>query len=219
LADQVKASTLLSRFPVTTIPNGLNPAIFAPRDKTVARNTLEIPPSARVILFGAATLQSRRKGFKLLVEALQTMIDVEDLWLLSFGGLGAPMESRIPHVHMGSIENERLLALIYSAADLFVIPSLEDNLPNTIMESMACGTPVIGFEAGGIPEMVRPGDTGLLAPVGNVSALRDAIAKLLGDRDTRHKLSRNCRRIVEQEYSSARQAERYTSLYREILAV
>lgn len=218
LAEQAQKSTLLSEFPITVIPYGLDTTVFTPRDRRLSRQALEIPLSAKVVLFGAATLQNQRKGFRLLTEALASMTDRRELWLLSFGGRGAPIDGDITHVDIGSVENDRFLALIYSAADLFVIPSLEDNLPNTVLEAMACGTPVVGFDAGGIPEMVRPGISGALVPGGDVSALRQAIEEMLDDDGTRQRMSENCRRIVEQEYPLALQAERYTALYKEILA-
>jgi glycosyltransferase involved in cell wall biosynthesis len=113
--------------------------------------------------------------------------------------------------------DDHLLSLIYSAADLFVTPSLEDNLPNVVMESIACGTPVVAFAAGGIPEMVRAGQTGEVAPLGDVRAMRTAVEYLLNEDGVRRGLSRTCREVAVSEYGLALQAERYVKLYREML--
>lgn len=217
LAGKAQHSALLSNYPITVIPNGVDTTVFSPRDRALARAALEIPSSAHVILFGAASMQNRRKGFRLLNTALNHLGDCSDLWLLSFGGHQEPLEGSMPHIHVGHVENERWLALIYSAADLFVIPSLEDNLPNTVLESMACGTPVIGFDVGGIPEMVRPELSGDLVPAGDVAALGRALSRLLRDSERRQRLSEGSRRLVEQEYSLMVLAERYTRHYQDVL--
>jgi len=133
--------------------------------------------------------------------------------LVSIGQGRPELDIEIPNRHMGVINDDALLSCVYSAADVFVCPSLQDNLPNTVMEAMACGTPVVAFDAGGIPDMVRSEVTGLLVPTGNPGALHDALASLLEDRARRDKMADSCRRIALQEYSSEVQARRYAELY------
>jgi glycosyltransferase involved in cell wall biosynthesis len=140
-----------------------------------------------------------------------------NLLLVSVGAkselkLGIP----IPHRNLGSINDDRLLALTYNAADLFVVPSLQDNSPNTVLESMACGIPVVGFETGGVPDMVRHGVTGLLAPCNDVAALRAAIEDLIRKPSKREEMRVNSRRVALQEYSLAVQARRYIELYQSL---
>jgi glycosyltransferase involved in cell wall biosynthesis len=118
---------------------------------------------------------------------------------------------------LGHIDNDRLLSMVYSAADLYVIPSLQDNQPNTVLEAMACGTPVVGFGVGGISEMVKPQITGLLAAAGDVAALRSAILELLRSSDKRSAMSAACRRVVMEEYTRELQVRRYADLYRAAL--
>jgi glycosyltransferase involved in cell wall biosynthesis len=108
--------------------------------------------------------------------------------------------------------------MVYSAADLFITPSLQDNFPNVALESISCGTPVVGFEVGGIPEIVRNNQTGAVVPVGDVAALGQAVERLLGDDAARQELSRRCREVALREFSHLLQAERYLKLYREMLA-
>jgi glycosyltransferase involved in cell wall biosynthesis len=102
---------------------------------------------------------------------------------------------------------------IYSAADLYVIPSLHDNQPNTVLESMACGTPVAGFDVGGVREMVRPGVCGVLAGVGDISGLRAAIVDILQCSEKRAAMGVACRRTILEEYRLETQCRRYIELY------
>jgi glycosyltransferase involved in cell wall biosynthesis len=216
LGEQVKRSSLLSRFPLSVIPYALDLEIFCPRDRLTARGLLQIPQDAKVLLFVSQEIFSARKGFHLLVKALEGM-EQKTIFLLSLG-VGRPAEiQRFPHVHIPSANHDGLLSLIYSAADVFVLPSLADNLPNTMLESIACGTPVVGFAAGGIPETVRPGVTGLLAKTGDISELRAAILELIGNDAKRLEMSVQCRQVALSEYPLDLQAKRYIALYESML--
>ena len=217
MATEAKNSGLLRDFPVTTIPYGLDTSVFSPRDRQTSRYALEIPRNSRVVLFVADSTTHQRKGFTLLLEALKGIKDLKSLFLLSIGNGEPVMGDHIPHLHLGHIDNDRLLSLVYSAADLFVIPSLQDNFPNTVLESMACGTPVAGFAVGGIIDMIRPEVTGLLAPQQDINALGNAIVKLLPDSIRLKKMAEDCRRLVVEEYSLEVQAKRYLELYKEII--
>ncbi len=218
MADKVASSPLLGDFPVTIIPNGLDLDDFSPRDPHFAREVLGLPRDAKVILFVAASVDNRRKGFTYLEQALAGLKHLPDLYLASVGHGKAAIAAPISYLHLGRTDNDRLLSLIYSAADLFVIPSLEDNLPNTVLESLGCGTPVVGFKVGGIPEMVQSGVTGLLAPVGEVDSLRAAILELLENPAKRREMAANCRRIALKEYSRELMARNFSQLYQRIVA-
>jgi len=213
MAEGVRRSPLLGRFGVTVIPNGVETDVFAPRDKHFARDVLGIPQDANVLLFAADSVTNRRKGFHVLTEALNTLPDSSNIALVSVGAGNAKLGHGIPHIHVGHVEDRQRLSLVYSAADVYVVPSLQDNQPNTVLESMACGTPVVGFDVGGIPDMVRPGITGLLAPVGDAHGLRAAILQIFEQRETRASLGAACRRIVMEEYTMDRQVRQYAELY------
>jgi glycosyltransferase involved in cell wall biosynthesis len=217
MTDQVRQSSLLSGYPVTEIPNGVDLNEFAPRDKCLVREVLGIPQAARVVLFVADSTTNRRKGFSLLAQALNGLAGMENLFLLSVGRHEPELSDCVPHLHLGPVEY-RWLYQVYNAADVFVIPSLQDNLPNTVLESMACGTPVVGFAVGGIPDMVRQDITGILAPASDVPALQAAVAALLMDGKRRAELSRNCRQVAVEEYSVELQARRYSELYASLVA-
>lgn len=217
LGEQVGQSSLLSRFPRSVIPYGLDTEVFAPRDRSVSRELLRIPRHAKVVLFVANGVSEPRKGFHLLTRALEKIDSPSEMFLLSLGS-GAPAEfGGFPKAHIGHVDNDSFLSHVYSAADIFVAPSLQDNLPNTVLESISCGTPVVGFAVGGIPDMVRPGLTGLLAAPGDAAELRRAILDLLRNDESREKMAINCRQIATQEYSLEIQALRYLDLYEEIL--
>ena len=218
IAAEAKRSSLLRDFPVTIIPNALDVDDFAPRDKGFARDLWDIPRDASVILFVGETLELRRKGFAELTQALAGLANVPRPFLLSVGGMRSKLELPIPHLNLGKITNDRLLSLAYSAADVFVMPSLQESFGQTAIESMACGTPVVAFATGGVPDMVRPGQTGWLAPTGDTNALRDAIAAALTDPAARHAMSQNCRNTAVREYALDVQAHRYEGLYQTLLA-
>lgn len=218
LANEVRRSPILSRFPVTIIPYGIDPQHFSPRHRESAREVFGIPQKARTVLFVADGLPLVRKGFAALSEALNRVAHrIPNATVICVGHNDPPPGLRIPWIHLGYIQNDRLLSNIYSAADVFVIPSLQDNLPNTVLEAMACGTPVVGFDVGGIPEMVQHGRTGLLVQPNDAAQLGDAIVQLLTDADQRDRLGRNSRRAAVHRFSPARQAAQYYDLFRTLL--
>lgn len=217
IAGEARRSTLLRDFPITVIPNAVDTEVFCPRDRAFARHVLGISRSARVVLFVAEPITRRLKGFGPLVEALEGLRAMPDLLLVSVGSGHPPVTMNVPYLNLGRVAQERLLSLIYSAADVFVIPSFQEAFGKTAIEAMACGTPVIGFAVGGILDSVRPGVTGLLVPVGDVGALRTAIAELLGDPAAAARMAASSRRVAVEEYGLDAQARRYADVYRSLL--
>ncbi len=217
MGKQVRKSSLLGNFPVTVIPYGLDTDVFAPRDSKVAKRALDVPIEAKVILFVAHQKESERKGFRLLKYALKELSEVPNLWVLSVGKGGIEAGTVGRHRDLGYVENRTFLSLIYNAADVFVIPSLQDNLPNTVLESLACGTPVIGFDVGGIPDMVRDGQTGFLVKSNDIQGLANCCRRVLEDKQLQLELSSRCREVVEKEYTLDFQAQCYTEIYENML--
>jgi glycosyltransferase involved in cell wall biosynthesis len=211
--SEVARSPLLGRFPRSLIPNGLDMDIFTPHDRNEVRRSLDISTDAKIVLFVSDSINDRRKGLAYLHEALRALSHVKGICLVSIGEGSPPPVEGVAHRSMGRIEDEVALARVYCAADIFVIPSLQDNLPNTVLEAMACGVPVAGFDVGGIPAMVRPGETGLLAPVRDVDALRVAIATLLENDELRRAMAARCRRVAVKEFSLECQSSAYTRLF------
>jgi glycosyltransferase involved in cell wall biosynthesis len=217
LASEARRSALFSGFPVSVIPYGLDVAAFSPGDRRSAREYFGVPNDKLVILCVADSLKNPRKGMGPLREALAGLKDHPD-FLFATLGLSVPLQDLgMPHMSLGYLNDDHLVSLAYNAADVVVCPSLQDNLPNTILESMACGVPVVGFNVGGIPDMVREGITGNLVPVGDITGLRDAIVGILRNRARQAAMAANCRRVAVEEYSLEIQVRRYINLYETIL--
>ena len=216
LAELAGRSPILAAFPVAVIPNGLDLRVFAPRDRGFARQVFDLPPDARVALFVADRVGEERKGFSLLLGTAEQVPRHLGVHVVTVGRVEARDGTRPGVRHLGFVADERLLALAYRAADVTVVPSLSDNLPGAAVESLACGTPVLGFSAGGIGEIVRDGETGLLVPPADVGALGRALAAVLSDGDRRAAMGARGRAIAEAEYSADVQAARYVEVYRRL---
>lgn len=214
MTEEVKKSELFSKFPVHQIPNGIDYSIFKPRDQNFSREIIGVPEGKRIILFVAESVANTRKGFSFLLDALNK-IRSENYVLVAAGESNEKIEALENIIVLGSIANERLMSLIYSAADVFVIPSLMDNLPNTVLESLMCGTPVIGFPIGGIPDMIQHGENGLLTKEVSSFALANSIDEFLENSDlfNREKIREN----AVLKYSLEVQAKAYTKLFKNIL--
>ncbi|MEM6252987.1 MAG: glycosyltransferase family 4 protein [Cyanobacteria bacterium P01_D01_bin.156] len=213
--------SILNHFPIHHIPNGLDITIYRPLSQEMCRSALGLPNNKKVIFFTAQSLKDLRKGGDLLLKALQKLPEPlkKDSILMTMGTDSEALTESIdiPIMALGYVGSDRLKALAYSAANLFVAPTRADNLPIVLQESMACGTPMVSFAVGGVPELVRHGITGLLAKPENPVDLSVKLTELLEDSTLRDQLSQNCRRIAIEEYSIELQAQRYISLYEKVL--
>jgi len=221
LADCARSSSLFRDCRVEVIPNGLDTETFKPVDRTDARRMLGLPSDKRIILFGAVGGGSDpNKGFRCLQQALQ-IIDRErsDTLALSFGSSdpGAKQGLEMPVVALGPIHDDRKLAAVYAAADVMVVPSLLENLPNTILEAMASGTPCVAFRQGGVPELVEHEVTGYLARPYSSEELAKGIAWVVDEPGRRAQLAQRARKKIVAEFSQKLMARRYAELYRELL--
>jgi glycosyltransferase involved in cell wall biosynthesis len=219
LADQAKDS-MLSRFPIHQIPYGIDTTIYQPLDRYQCRHALGLPTDKQILLFAAANTIDLRKGGDLLWKALEALPEATKqntlLLILGAGDTQIP-NIGIPAISMGYVESDRLKATIYSAADLFVFPTRADNLPLVLQESMACGTPMVSFKIGGVPDLVRPNITGYLAAPEDALDLRDGIVQLLNNRNLLSHMRQQCRSIALAEYSLERQCDCYIHLYESLL--
>src|SRR5215471_6550117 len=218
LSREAARSALFRRFEITTIPYGLDTEVFRPRTRAVGREVFGIPQGMRIVMFAAQWLDIHRKGLDLLIAALDGMDIDGKIGLVSIGSGRSLDALGGKYFPLGELKSERLLSFAYSTADVFVSPSREDNLPNVLLEAMACGTPTVAFEIGGIPDIVRPGVTGLLATAEDVRSLRHAIMSILSDDVKRESMSHESRRVALQEYRLELQAERYRRVYQQLLA-
>jgi len=222
LYEQVKQS-MLSRFPIHHIPNGIDTEAYQPVDRELCRSLLDIPPGKKVLMFGAESLKDARKGGDLLLKALSCLpksLKAETVLLtIGNGGETIPKAVEMQTINLGFVGGDRLKSMAYSAADLLVFPTRADNLPLVLQESLACGTPMVSFKVGGVPDLVRPGITGYLATAEDAEDMSKGIVELLEDDNLREQMSKNCRAIALQEYGLDIHAQRYIQLYREVLGV
>lgn len=184
MAARLSASSLFGDARVEVIPNGVDLDVFAPRDMMFAREVFGLPTDRKLILFGAQRVDDPRKGLHHLQAALAALHHRDDLALAVYGAGEVTLATGHALHTVGTISDDRLMALLYAAADVFVAPSESDNLPNTVLEALACGTPCAAFNVGGLPEMITDGVNGALATPLDPDALARAISMLIdGDRD------------------------------------
>ncbi len=224
LARCAKESSMFRNTDVLTIPYGMNLESFRPVPRATAREILGLPAEPLLILFGSiAPMEDPRKGFTWLYDALHHALLQQfspRTHLAVFGARKAPEGVHFPMTthFLGRVSDENSLRLIYSAADVFIAPSTEENLANTVLESLACGTPVVAFDIGGMPDMVRHRENGYLVPRVDAGELASGIRWMLeaGDRET---LRRNARATMEQKFNVLQVAQQYIQLYSSILDV
>ena len=222
LAECARKSVLFKNKRIKVIPNGIDTSMFKPINKKTARDILNFPQDKKLILFGAMNAtDDPRKGFKFIQEALGEIFNRENnenIELVVFGSSKTEKEIGLGFKinYLGKISDEVTLSLIYSSADLFVIPSLEDNLPNTIMESLSCGTPCVGFKVGGIPDMIEHKKNGYLAEYKNSKDLAKGIEWILSNKNYTE-LCQNARKKVVDYFDIKIIARKYKKLYEEIL--
>jgi len=225
LQGMAESSSLLANYQITSIPNPINTAIFQPISETeraAFRAEKGIMPTAKVVLFVAMKISEPHKGFRFLQEALQKLKASHPhipLEIMVIGKSDPAAMAGLPYpVHtLGLMQEAEKLARIYAAADVFVTPTLADNLPNTVMESLACATPVVGFRTGGVPEMVGHQTEGYIADQGDSGALAEGIRWVLSGEKPLAELRRAARQKVERTYANAVVAGQYLDLYGRIL--
>lgn len=225
LAHCARQSRLFRDLRIEVIPNSLETELFKPISKPHAKQELGLNPHAFTLLLGAYTGFEKRKGYRELVDTLVRCLKNERFRKLSREGLvnllafGPPQEDLkeffMDIKSFGYITDPQQLAIMYSAADAFLLPSREDNLPNTMLESMACGTPVLSFEIGGMPDMIENGVTGYLAPAFDTEKYAELILKVAFD-GGRERMGRSCRELIEGKYTLNTQADNYVSLFEDL---
>jgi glycosyltransferase involved in cell wall biosynthesis len=213
LAEEARRSALFREARIEVIPNGIETEIFRPMPRAEARLQLGLPEQGFLALCGADSGEERRKGAAELLAALERLPENAGVQALWYGGLLPGAERLGSKVRSLGYLGPAELRAAYCAADVFVLPSLEDNLPNTALESLACGTPIVAFETGGIPELVINGKTGWLVPPGDIQALTDSLASLARDPRLCRPYGAYGAQWIAERYSIEMQARRYLELY------
>ncbi len=215
IAQKSKKSQLLRRFKHEFIPNGLDLQIFKPTDQEASRKILGLPLDKKIVLFIADSIDNQRKGFSYLREALHN-IPTENV-VLAIVGRGSFEQMPCPTYPLDFIFDDRLLATVYDAVDVCVVPSLEDNMPNTVLEAMACQTATLAFAVGGIPEMIKSQKNGLLARQQDSKDLAQKLQFLLEEDEYRLLYAKNARQTVENHFDVQFQAQKFIKLYADML--
>ena len=211
LADYARQG-LWVKHQVEVIPNGVDTDIFRPKPKHEVRKLLEIPDDRPVLLMSAGNITDKLKGGDLLHSALLKVETPLTILLLGFGTWSSePGRHRV--ISMGYVNNPRLLALVYSSADLVGYPTLADNLPVVLMEAVACGIPCVCTPVGGCPEIVREGESGWVAEDMSPHALARAINQALSDLSSGKDFSISCRALAEREFNLDLMVSRYQHLF------
>jgi glycosyltransferase involved in cell wall biosynthesis len=206
--------------PKVNLPNPINTSVFSPLERRLARERLDLPQDRKLILFGAmSATDDPRKGYQELIQALRALdVQTEQVEVMVFGS-SEPAEKPdigIPIHYLGNISDDKRLQATYSAADVMVVPSLQENLSNAIMESLSCGTPVVCFDIGGNSDMVEHLKTGYLALPCDPSSLAEGIRWVIFNK--KHKeLCANARNKVVKEFDEIPVANKYLSFYQECL--
>jgi len=227
LSDCARKSTLFKSCRIEVIPYSLETDIYMPMPKGEAKSYFGIDSQDVVLMFGADSSNEKRKGFaelKAALELAQTnpsferLVKAGRIAILSLGPLADDVSRLGMKVKaLGRVDDDLLIARAYSAADIFILPSLEDNLPNMMLESLACGTPVVAFEIGGIPDVVKHGVNGSLVPAGDIAALASALVELVSNNQLRDKMSVAAADYAHKAFAPKIQANRYIALFDELL--
>lgn len=224
LCGEAKTSALLSGQKVTSIPNAIDTHVYFPKDKQQVRERLGLPADRKVILFVSQRVTDQRKGMDYLVEAVRLLVEqhpeLKELATIAIlGGHSEELQGQLqlPVYPLGYVSDEKRIVEVYNAADVFVTPSLEDNLPNTIMEALACGVPCVGFKVGGIPEEIDHQKNGYVAAYRDAQDLARGIQWVLQEADY-EALSKAAVAKVNRCYSQQSVALKYTEVYNEAIA-
>lgn len=222
LSSCAHASSLFSSRRIEVIPNAIDISQFRPLDKASVRARFGLPADKRIILFGAVDATAEpRKGFELLKQALHVLYAAHgsDNYLPVVFGAEAPVNSADPGLncrYLGKLQEDQM-AQVYGAADVFVAPSLQENLPNTVLEALACGIPCVAFDIGGMPDLIEAGKNGYLAKPCDAEDLARGIQWVV-EEDSRHRvLAHRAREKVEQEFTLEIVGKRYAKLYEELI--
>lgn len=218
LTECAKNSSLLKSRKFVTIGNPIDTNIFRTLESDEIRKTFNIPLNKKVIMFGAMSPTSdSRKGFEHLVKAVNT-INLPDVIIVIAGtSHGNKSLFNMPVYYIPPVNDEYSLALIYNAADVFVVPSIQENLSNSILESMSCGVPVVAFDIGGNKDLIDHEVTGYLARPFLHEDLAEGITWVLTTNDYT-KIRTDCQNKVNQEYSYSSMASKYINLYKSVLS-
>jgi glycosyltransferase involved in cell wall biosynthesis len=218
IAESASASEMMKEIEIVSLPNAIDVSIYFPESKAESKIKLDLDRTKKIILFGAMSgTDDPRKGYVQLLDALKSLSHIDNIQLATFGGENNDLSVLdIEIKSLGRISDDATLRTIYSAADVVVVPSLQENLSNVIMESLACGTPVVGFDIGGNADLIQHKSTGYLADLNKPNSLACGIDWVLFQDEVKG-LNDNCRKFVVNNFSYESVGTKYLELYRHVL--
>lgn len=220
LKTVAEKSSLIKHLPIQAIANPIDTNVFKPKDRNIIRKEKNINPESKIILFGAANINDRRKGVNYFIDALNHLKgkNITNIEIAIFGKNKHFNTSELPFpVHeFGIISGEKDIIDLYNLADLFVMPSIEDNLPNTVMESLACSTPVVAFNTGGLPEMIEHQQNGYLAEYKNALDLASGMEWFF-NKPNQDGIRKSARQGVLNNFNERKIADDYIKLYKSLI--
>ena len=216
------SSTLLKEKKHINLPNPIDVNIFKPLDKSISKYIHNLPKDKKLVLFGAMNAATDpRKGFRELLESLEKLNE-NNVELVIFGSSKPKEKSQISTRYkinyIGQLSDDISLNVLYNAVDVMVVPSLQENLSNAIMESLSCGVPVVAFDIGGNKDMVTHKENGYLANPFDIEDLKNGISYILNHKNY-HIISNNARNKVLQDFDSKIVSKKYIKLYKSILGI
>ena len=225
LAQETRESAVFEGKQVELIPYAINEKSFQPHDRAIARGMMGLPEEGRYLCYTAMSATSdKRKGYAHLKEVLGLIREMpageREGWRLLIVGADepeTPEDLGLPIHYLGTLRDDVSLSLVYSAADVFLAPSRQDNLPNTVIESLSCGTPVVAFDIGGMPDMITHQKTGFLAEAYDAGQLLEGIRWVLSEKDQAG-LRTKCRQAAREKFDETEVASEYGLLYKKILS-
>jgi len=223
LAECSKKSSLFQNNRVEVIPNGIDVSCFKPVDKKTARSVLNLPLEKTILLFGGNNAtNAKNKGFHMFKDSLQKIankLQPEKIIVAIFGEPKKPesFEAGFKIQHMGIFNDEISMALLYSAADAIIVPSIQESFGLTAAEALSCGTPVVAFDTSGLKDIVDHKQNGYLAPLYDTEEMARGISWVIENTERWEELSKNAREKVVKNFSLKKVAEKYYNLYCEIL--
>ena len=222
LKGRAGQSALLNGHTIVDIPNPINTGLFKPQNTVAARNRMGLPTDKKLILFGSVKVTDKRKGIDYFIESCKLLAEKhpelkEKLGVVVYGKNSEQLKPLIPFqvFPLDFISSDKDLLNVYNAVDLYVTPSLEENLPTTIMEAMACGVPCVGFNVGGIPEMIDHLHNGYVAEYKSAEDLANGVIWTLNESEY-HTLSEEACRKAVSNYSESTVAKKYIDVYNKI---
>ena len=223
LAEEARKSSLLKGKRIEAIPNPIDTDFFKPLDKKELRKKYNISQDKKIILFGSVKVADRRKGYTYLKEAIKQLLTDHPEWkekveLILFGKQDpqGQLNFGVPVHPFAFIDSHQKMVELYNLADVYVLPSIQDNLPNTAMESLACSVPVVAFNTGGLPEMIDHKKTGYLAQYKSSKSLAEGIDYVLANSSSSN-MPQQARELVLERFSNETVAQKYIDLYLSLL--